>query len=117
MNDPQPTSPRRRLQALLAIPDNQRTEAQWDEIIELEITLAPGNREDQLGREPRPMPGQKPARPQHGRGGNPRSGNAPRPNGNPQQQQTQQQPQQQQQPKKPFNKKPRRKPPKDAAPE
>lgn len=114
MNDPQPTSPRRRLQALLAIPDNQRTEAQWDEIIELEITLAPGNREDQIGREPRPMPGQKPARQQqHGRGGNPKSGNAPRPNGNnPQQQQ-----QQQQQPKKPFNKKPRRKPPKDAAPE
>jgi hypothetical protein len=41
----QPTSPRRRLQELLAIPDNQRTEAQWDELNELEIRLAPGNRE------------------------------------------------------------------------
>lgn len=37
---------RQRLKTLLAIPDSQRTEAQWDEIIELEITLAPGNRED-----------------------------------------------------------------------
>lgn len=46
MNDPQPMSPRRRLQILLAIPDNQKTEAEWDEINELEITLAPGNRMD-----------------------------------------------------------------------
>lgn len=37
---------RQRLKALLAIPDSERTEAQWDEIIELEIALAPGNRED-----------------------------------------------------------------------
>ncbi|MEW5789553.1 MAG: hypothetical protein AB1899_17040 [Pseudomonadota bacterium] len=43
---PQPMAPRRRLQQLLAIPDSQRTEAQWDEINELEITLAPGNRVD-----------------------------------------------------------------------
>ena len=45
MNDPQPVSPRLRLQELLAIPERQRTEAQWDEINELEIMLAPGNRE------------------------------------------------------------------------
>lgn len=45
MNEPQPISPRLRLQALLAIPDRQRTDAQWDEINELEIALAPGNRE------------------------------------------------------------------------
>jgi hypothetical protein len=45
----QPTSPRRRLQELLAIPDNQRTEAQWDELNELEIRLAPGNREPSGG--------------------------------------------------------------------
>ena len=45
MNPAQPTSPRRRLQELLAIPDSQRTEAQWDELNELEIKLAPGNRE------------------------------------------------------------------------
>ena len=45
MNPSQPISPRRRLQELLAIPDNQRTDAQWDELNELEIKLAPGNRE------------------------------------------------------------------------
>ena len=45
MNPTQPMSPRRRLQELLAIPDSQRTEAQWDELNELEIKLAPGNRE------------------------------------------------------------------------
>jgi hypothetical protein len=41
----QPESPRARLQALLAVPEKERTEEQWDEIVELEITLAPGNRE------------------------------------------------------------------------
>lgn len=51
MNTQQPSNPRQRLKTLLAIPDSQRTEAQWDEIIELEITLAPGNRENA------PMPG------------------------------------------------------------
>jgi len=45
MNPTQPTSPRRRLQELLAIPDSQRTDEQWDELNELEIKLAPGNRE------------------------------------------------------------------------
>ena len=46
MNAPsQPVSPRRRLQELLAIPDSQRTEEQWDELNELEIRLAPGNRD------------------------------------------------------------------------
>ena len=43
-NEPQPPDPRRRLRELLAIPDHQRTDAIWDEIIELEICLAPGNR-------------------------------------------------------------------------
>jgi hypothetical protein len=46
MNSPDNSSPRQRLKALLAIPDSQRSEAQWDEIVELEIMLAPGNRED-----------------------------------------------------------------------
>lgn len=41
----QPMSPRGRLQALLAIPENQRTDAQWDEIHELEIKLSSANRE------------------------------------------------------------------------
>jgi len=45
MSEQQPTSPRQRLQALLAIPERQRTDAQWDELIELEIMFAPGNRE------------------------------------------------------------------------
>ena len=44
MDKPQPISPRQRLQALLAVPERQRTEAEWDELIELEIKLAPGNR-------------------------------------------------------------------------
>ena len=44
MNQPPPNKPRQRLQALLAIPEGQRTEAQWDELNELEIMLAPGNR-------------------------------------------------------------------------
>lgn len=51
MSTQQPSNLRQRLKTLLAIPDSQRTEAQWDEIIELEITLAPGNRENA------PMPG------------------------------------------------------------
>src|SRR5438309_404416 len=85
MNPTQPTSPRRRLQELLAIPDSQRTEAQWDELNELEIKLAPGNRESSNdngsnrdgagvpgGGQPRPHPrgnaqGKRPARKFHKR--------------------------------------------------
>jgi len=52
MNEQQPTSPRRRLQELLSIPERQRTDAQWDELNELEITLAAVNRAD--AREPGP---------------------------------------------------------------
>lgn len=48
MNDSQPPqpsiSPRARLQELLAIPDRNRTDAEWDELNELEIALASGNR-------------------------------------------------------------------------
>lgn len=58
MENDQPLSPRRRLQTLLAIPDSQRTEAQWDEIVELEIVLAPGNRENGPGRDMRIAPSQ-----------------------------------------------------------
>ncbi len=50
--EPSNINPRQRLKALLAIPDSERTEEQWDEIIELEIRLAPGNRIDA------PQPGQ-----------------------------------------------------------
>jgi hypothetical protein len=37
-------SPHRRLRALRAIPDQDRTDEQWDELNELEIMLAPANR-------------------------------------------------------------------------
>lgn len=37
---------KKRLQQLLAIPERVRTDPEWDEIIELEIQLAPGNRID-----------------------------------------------------------------------
>lgn len=40
---------RRRLRELLSIPESVRTDAQWDEIIELEVQLAPGNRIGQEG--------------------------------------------------------------------
>lgn len=52
MENSQPPSPRQRLQALLAIPERDRTDTEWDEINELEIMLAPGNREGA------PVPGQ-----------------------------------------------------------
>lgn len=42
--EPRSQDPRRRLRELLAIPDRERTDALWDEIIGLEIDLAPGNR-------------------------------------------------------------------------
>ena len=45
MHAPQPISPRGRLQELLAIPESQRTDEQWDEIHELEIKLSSANRE------------------------------------------------------------------------
>jgi hypothetical protein len=82
MDNNQPQSPRRRLQSLLAIPDNQRTEADWDEIVELEIQLAPGNREDGPGRDMRtatPQSQQNRRPNKHaggGMGGNKPSGNA-----------------------------------------
>lgn len=42
--NPQNQDPRRRLRELLAVPERDRSDAQWDEMIELEIQLAPGNR-------------------------------------------------------------------------
>ncbi len=36
--------PRRRLRELLSVPERDRSDEQWDEINELEIQLAPGNR-------------------------------------------------------------------------
>lgn len=68
MTEPLNQSPRSRMQALLAIPDNQRTEEQWDELHELEITLAPGNR---IGHQEKQNPPGGQGR-GGGRGGNPR---------------------------------------------
>jgi len=65
MNDPQANSPRQRLQALLAIPERQRTDEQWDEINELEILLAPENRRGA------PQPGAQQQQPGGGRHNNP----------------------------------------------
>jgi hypothetical protein len=63
MNAPQQTSPRRRLQELLAIAESRRTDAQWDEIHGLEIELSSANREQPLNlgaqrKPPESAPGQ-----------------------------------------------------------
>lgn len=74
--EPPAQDPRRRLKELLAIPDHQRSDAIWDEIIELEISLAPGNRihpgGDQGRRPQGPNQGRRPdqARRQDGNAGN-----------------------------------------------
>ena len=76
MDDAQSTSPRARLQALLAIPDRQRTDAEWDELNELEIMLATGNREgapQQSSRGNVPAPGGR-----LGPGGGPHNDKRPR---------------------------------------
>ncbi len=65
--EPPPQDPRRRLRELLAIPDHQRTDAIWDEIIELEISLAPGNR-IQPGNNGQGDVGRRPAGPGHNQG-------------------------------------------------
>ena len=71
MNEPQGKSRRQRLQALLSIPEKERTEEQWDEINELEIGLASGNRSEGAEHRPtvarprwRPQPSQTRRRPQ-----------------------------------------------------
>ena len=85
MNDPEPIDPRRRIRELTAIPERDRTDEQWDELNELEIRTAPGNRESdrnqdrQLGKRPgSPMPVRRPDRNQ---GVN---SNGPRPDSRPQ---------------------------------
>lgn len=45
VSESEPISPRARLQQLQAIPERQRTDAEWDELNELEIMLASGNRQ------------------------------------------------------------------------
>lgn len=95
----QPNDNRRRLRELLSIPERDRTDEQWDEIIELEIQLAPGNRlsgnesagNSGLGHQAPKQPGggggqQKKHRPRSGGGGNnrrPRQNKPPSGGGNP----------------------------------
>lgn len=69
---PAMVDPRRRLRELLSIPEGQRTDPQWDEIIELEVQLAPGNRiggePARTGNRPHGQPNQQGPKP--GGGGN-----------------------------------------------
>jgi hypothetical protein len=69
MDEAEQQAKRQRLRELQAIPDRQRTDEQWDELNDLEIMFAAGNREGA------PMP----------RGNNP-GGGQPRPGGGPQNQ-------------------------------
>ena len=70
MNKSQPNSPRARLQALRAIPEKDRTDAEWDEMNELEIMLAAENRHPGPGQAPGPGQG-------HGQGQRSKGGGAP----------------------------------------
>ncbi len=78
---PPPSDSRRRLRELLSIPERDRSDEQWDEIIELEIQLAPGNRIS--GNEPGPggrLPQSQGNKP--GGGGNAQKKHRPRTNNN-----------------------------------
>jgi hypothetical protein len=114
MNSPQPISPRRRLQELLAIPDSQRTDAEWDELNELEISLAPGNRAGA----PDPVvrrTGQTPSGAQRKSPRGPRTDRPPRPSGGtPKPASAQAKPAEDGQPRKPARKF-RKRPPKPPA--
>lgn len=79
-SEPPPPDPRRRLRELLAIPDHQRTDAIWDEIIELEICLAPGNRIAPGGQ---PEPSRRQGGPGQGQGHGRRQEQARRPDAAP----------------------------------
>jgi hypothetical protein len=45
MDDMSPADMRRRIRELLSIPERDRTDAEWEELNELEIRTAPGNRD------------------------------------------------------------------------
>lgn len=60
---------RQRLRELLSVPERERSDAQWDEIIELEIRLAPGNQIDpNRGGDQQPLPNGQNFRPQRPKG-------------------------------------------------
>ncbi|MDA1117632.1 MAG: hypothetical protein O2979_06420 [Proteobacteria bacterium] len=60
MSDPEQDNKRQRLRELQAIPDRQRTDEQWDELNELEIMFAAGNREGAPMPRPQGMPSSQP---------------------------------------------------------
>jgi hypothetical protein len=77
MSDPDFEARRARIRELLAIPDRERTDAQWDELNELEIMMAVTNRH--LSSQPQAQKGNgQGGRPHHGGGGGPQH-----PGGNP----------------------------------
>ena len=83
MNDPQPIDPRRRIRELLSIPERDRTDAEWDELNELEIRTAPGNRDYDRSQdrqsEKRPGPMGQGRRPDRNNKPQGNKNNAPRP--------------------------------------
>ena len=84
MNDPQPFDPRRRIRELMAIPERDRTDEQWDELNELEIRTAPGNRETERHSDVRPGSSTHGRRPPRNQGqGQGQKSNGPRPDARP----------------------------------
>jgi len=72
MSEPEQDNKRQRLRELQAIPDRQRTDEQWDELNELEIMFAAGNREGAPMPRSQGMPSSQPGgfpRPGGGGGG------------------------------------------------
>jgi hypothetical protein len=70
MSDPEFDARRARMKELLAIPDRERTDEQWDELNELEILMAVSNR-NLSPHSPQAQKGNNQnGRPRHG-GGNP----------------------------------------------
>jgi len=69
MSDPEFDARRARMKELLAIPDRERTDEQWDELNELEILMAVSNR-NLSPHSPQSQKG-------NGQGGRPRQGGGP----------------------------------------
>lgn len=69
MNDPEQEARRRRIRELMAIPERERTDAQWDELNELEIMMAVTN--GQAMPRAHPTGGQPGGRHKPGGGGGP----------------------------------------------
>jgi hypothetical protein len=83
MNDQQAIDPRRRIRELNAIPERDRTDEQWDELNELEIRTAPGNRESDRPPEKRQgSAGPQARRPERSQGA--KNSGGPRPDARPQ---------------------------------